>query len=95
MTHERAFFERLANCAIHYVVFLNEPIPYAPLVEMEFLARAMHICWLDCLAADPKASKYANRVIRYARRYREGKVSVERAVAGIERAKQSYERSLT
>ena len=90
MTHERDFFARLANCATHYVVWLNEPVPQTPFVGIPFLLRSMFVCWTDCVEADPKAKKYADRVVGYTRRYREGKVSVEKAVAGIERAKIAY-----
>lgn len=95
MTHERAFFARLANCATHYVVWLHEPVSQTPSMGVPLLYRSMYVCWIDCLEADPKARGYANRVIRYARRYRERKVAAESAIAGIERAKQAYEKVLT
>ena len=69
---------------------VDEPVSNDPSLATQVLARSLYASWGDIIEADPKAIKYANRVVGYARRYRERKISVERAVAGIERARLAY-----
>ena len=92
--YERSLFAKLAHVAVFYVMCVDEPVSNDPSLATQLLARSLYSSWGDVIEAALKASKYANRVSGYARRYRERKISVERAVAGIERAKIAYFKTL-
>ena len=92
--YERSLFAKLAHVAVFYVMCVDEPVSNDPSLATQLLARSLYSSWGDVIEADPKCKRYANRIIKYARRYRERKISVEKAVAGIERARLAYSKTL-
>ena len=86
---EHDLFAKLCHIAVNYIVFLREPIPATRLVGNNLLAKALHVSWADCIKANPKLRGKANRVIGLVRRYRKGKITLERAFTQITRLQRS------
>ena len=80
------FIQRLCHAAIHYLVWVDEPVPYPSLVGIRLLARCVYVCWTDCYEVDTETREYADWVVGCVRSYRTGEISLERAITYIQTA---------
>jgi hypothetical protein len=68
-----------------------ETIPEIDGVSVRLLSNCLYLSWLDSLEAEPKAKRFADRVLRAVRRHREGAITLERAVARVFKAQKGFE----